>query len=352
MEGRADLALGLASSVGPVPFHDAEDAVDFSLRLHGRFPTVPVTTSPDASLLAQATAGLPAIRLGCDGDGLVVDGVAPSASELGAAARSAEGPAFRSLQVLADRLDDGADPGSDGVPVRVPILGPVTLAVELHLAGVPLSDATAMASSVVASRSVAALAALRRDGGGTGELRRLVTVVLSEPALVGSMHPTFSLLPTQVRAMLDPVVDALDDAAPTGELLIGVHVPGACDWPTVVASGVSFVCLPVDRSIVGWAPLVGDLLARGGRICWGVVPVDRPIGSSSEPHWRRLVALWTALVAEGVDPMLLRLRSSFSPADGLGRFDPNQAGLVMDLTIGVAERIRQQAVAARLALGA
>lgn len=351
MEGRAELALGLASSVGPVPFASADEAVDFSLRLHGRFPTVPVTTSREASLLAQAVSGVPAIAPSRDGDGLVIDGRVPSPDDVGAAAGSVDGPAFGSLHVMAERLAGSSDVGQ-AVPVRVPVLGPVTLAAHLHLAGVPLSEAAAVATAAVASRSVAALDALRRDATGRSEHHRPVTVVLCEPALVGSMHPTFPLLPARIRAILDPVVDALDRSASRGPLLIGVHVPGPCDWSTVVGSGASFLCLPVDRSVAGWAGLFGDLLERGGRICWGVVPVDRPIGSSADPHWRRLIALWTTLVSEGVDPMLLRLRSSFSPADGLGRFGTDQAALVMDLTVGVAERIRHQAVAARLSLGA
>jgi len=50
--------------------------------------------------------------------------------------------------------------------------------------------------------------------------------------------------------------------------------------------------------------------------------------------------------------MALRLRSSFSPADGLDAFGSSQAELVMELTAEVAERVSHQAVAARLSLGA
>lgn len=350
MEVAADLEFGLAGSVGPVPFVDASEAVDFTFRLHGRFPTVPVVTAPDASLLAQAVSGLP--RVAPVGEGLGLTGTPPTLDDAATAGRTGEGAPFDALRLTAQRL---AVPDEDvpAVAVRLPVLGPVTLSTYLHAAGVPLQQASELASATVAARAVTMLQVLLDATAAAPDATPpVIAVVLSEPALVGSMHPTYPLLPGQVRATLDPVVDALDCAAPDRRLLIGVHVPGACDWPTVVGSGASLLCLPVDRSILGWAPLFGDLLARGGRICWGAVPVDRPFGSSVDPHWRHLVGLWTGLVAEGVDPMLLRLRSSFSPADGLGHFGRTQAELVMDLTVALATRVRHQAVAARLSLGA
>lgn len=347
MEGRADLAFGLASSVGPVPFDSATEAVDFALRLHGRFPTVPVPTSPDASLLAQAIHGLTGI--GLSDDGVHLGDRLPSASDAAATALVVDGTPFAPLHTMAGRLRTLDDAGAVATPVRLPVLGPVSLAVSLSEAGLAIGEAAELATAIVAARSVAMLGALRSTSGAAG---RLVAVVLSEPALVGSMHPTFPLLPSQVRSMLDPVVDALDRAGSAESLLIGVHVPGPCDWSTVVGAGPSLVCVPVERSVVGWAGLFGDLLDRGGRICWGAVPVDRPIGASEDVHWRRLIGVWTGLVADGVDPMLLRLRSSFAPADGLQRFAPAQAELLMGLAVAVAERVRHQAVAARLSLGA
>lgn len=350
MEGRADLAFGLATSVGPLPFASADDAVELSLQLHPRFPTVPVTTAPDASLLSQALHGIPGLV--STGDRVEPSGVAPSPDEVAALAGELRAPAFDSLHLMESRLAslDGDAPAP--VPVRVPVIGPVTLSVALRRAGLAGPIAAGLAVGIVSGRAAAILESLQRRSLSAPGASRPVAVVLSEPALVGSMHPTFPLLPADVRGMLDPVVDALDRAAPTGSLLIGVHVPGPCDWPTVVRSGASMVCVPVDRSIAGWSTLFGDLLERGGRICWGAIPVDRPIGSSDGPHWRRLVELWTALVADGVDPMLLRLRSSFSPADGLAGFGVPQAELVMGLTVALAERVRHQAVAARLSLGA
>lgn len=348
MEDGADLDLGLAGAVGPVPFASVDDAVEFAMGRRGRFPTVPVTTSADASLLAQAVDGLTGSSI-LDGR-LQIVGTLPDDGEAAERAADLTGAPFAALRRTAVRLL-GPD-GRSSTAVRVPVLGPVTLAASLQAAGVAPSAAGRLATAAVSARAAAVLRALQVRDRDDGSPPRVVAVVLSEPALVGSMHPSFHLHPGDVRSLLDPVVDAIDRATAPGTGLIGVHVPGPCDWATVVAAGPSLLCVPVDRSIVGWSWLLGDLLERGGRICWGAVRVDRPIGSSPDPHWRRLIGLWTALVADGVDPMLLRLRSSFAPADGLQRFTPTQAAMVMDLTEAVAERVRRQAVAARLSLGA
>jgi len=368
--GAADLAFGLATSVGPVPFSSVDEAVDFVLRSQPRFPTVPVTLDPAASLLAQAVHGLVGLVAADDGSSLVLDGTSlPPDAALELAARI-DGAAFDAVRLLGDRVGEsllgpgtassatpgGAEMQPRSAAIRVPVLGPVTLSCHLRSAGMSEDDAHALATAVVRARSTAVLQELRRSVGSSRRsdpaARLPIAVVLSEPALVGSMHPTHPVLPRQVRAMLDPVVDALDRVGAAEPLLIGVHVPGPCDWPTVVASGVSYLPLPVDPAVTGWASLFGDLLERGGRLCWGAVPVDRPIGSSEAPHWRRLVELWTRLVADGVDPMLLRLRSTFAPADGLARFTPDGSATVMELTAKVAERVGHQTVAARLSLGA
>ena len=66
----------------------------------------------------------------------------------------------------------------------------------------------------------------------------------------------------------------------------------------------------------------------------------------------RLNALLCILVCGCADPMLLRTQALVSPAGGLDLFAREQVGLVLELTGAVALRIRHQAVASRLTLGA
>ena len=97
---------------------------------------------------------------------------------------------------------------------------------------------------------------------------------------------------------------------------------------------------------------LADVLDRGGRIAWGAVPVDQPLGTSEELLWRRLSALWCELVGAGMDPLLLRSRSLISPVDGLGHFGHTQAERLLDLVDEISLRVRRQAIGARLSLGA
>ncbi|MCC6185083.1 MAG: hypothetical protein IT194_10530, partial [Microthrixaceae bacterium] len=205
----ADLPFGLASAVGPVPFASADDAVAFALR-RPRYPTVPVTSDPSASLWAQAVSGLD--------DGVGAD----------AAGADLSGPAFAAARAFVEALAH-LDVASIPVAIRVPVLGPVTVASELRRLGRPAEDADRIAVEVVSARAVALLGLIRAAGAvPTSAAAPVVSVVLEEPALVGSMHPTFPRRPAEIRALLDPVIDALDRAAPPRSLLIGVHVAGPC----------------------------------------------------------------------------------------------------------------------------
>lgn len=337
----AELPSGRATSVGPLPVEDPEDAAALALDAGAGFPTVPVAAGLERSLLAQAVHGVDGIRLvppgrlEVDPDRLPDGGDLPELDRL-------DGAPFEALHRFLARRD----PASED-PLRLPVPGPVTVAVQLLAAGLGPARATAGAACVVRRRSVAMLAAVRRAAPGAP-----VAVVLVEPGLVGAMHPTFPLTPGSLRDLLDPVVADLDGADRTGSLVIGVHVPGRTDWGTVMDAGVSLVSAPADTGLVGWADRVGEFLDAGGRVAWGAVPVDRPLGTSEQRLWRNLAEVWGELVAVGVDPMLVRERSLVSPADGLAHFGRSQAGRVLDLTASLAARVQRQALAARLPIGA
>lgn len=343
--GVAVLPSALATSVGPVPFDDPRVAVDFAFEASPDFPTVPVLESLDASLLAQAVHDVHGVRVVAPGrveverpeclDAFAVDAVGAARWE------RPHGPPFAALDSFVARLDPAAD-----VPVRIGVAGPVTLAIALAAAGVTKDRALAAATALSTRRALTSLDVLTEARQGP------TAVVLVEPGLIGAMHPTFPLTPYQVRSLLDPVVGALDEAAAPGQLLVGVHVPGRTDWATIIGSGISLLSAPADAGLVGWAEPLLALMEAGGRIAWGAVPVDRPLGTGELRLWRGLAEVWGQLAAAGVDPVLVRDRSLLSPADGLAHFLPGQAELVASLTRSLAARVHRQLHAARLPLGA
>lgn len=341
MGGALELPFGCATSVGPVPFDEPGAAAEFALAASGLI-AAPTLSGVEGSLLAQAVQGLPGVDVTPPGLLCVDKAVLQHASgsevrlELG-------GPADAALGGFLSGLGPA---NGDRVGVRVAVLGPVTLALALRAAGLAQEPSLAIARLAVQRRASLVLSTVRAV---TSEP---VLVCLNEPGLIGAMHPTFPLTPAEVAELLEPVVWHLDRDPHAGQMLIGVHVPGRTDWRTVVATGVSLISTPVSDDLVGWAAQLADFLERGGRVVWGAVPVDQPLGSTEELLWRRLSAMWCALVGEGVDPLLLRSRSLVGPADGLGHFGASQARLALELVESISTRVRRQTVGARLTLGA
>ena len=341
-----ELRSGLATSVGPLPIGEPVAAARAALAAQPDMPTVPSPGAGGTSLLAQAVDGLDGVEATPAGllrleEGFDVD----AAIELATSWGLTLGRAHEGLRAFLAELEAAGPEGPQSL--RVPLLGPVSLALALRAAGVPLGEARQVAGAVVARRAEVLLSAVRRHLP-----HHTVLVCMNEPGLIGGMHPTFPLSPSETLDLLVPVVDRLDRHRRAGRLLIGAHVPGRTDWDVVIASGVSIVSLPAASGLCGWASSLGDFLDRGGRIAWGVVPVDQPLGTSEELLWRRLSALWCELVGEGLDPLVLRSRSLVSPADGLGHFGVPQAELALELVESISTRVRRQAVAARLSLGA
>lgn len=347
MGATVELRAGCATTVGPVPGTDVEEGVEFALSADSDLLTVPVFGSGPGSLLAQAVAGFSGVEVVPPGL-LRVDSHAFDPRAVPAGVRAADaselvaGPSFSAFHAFLERV--GAA-GSCGV--RIPVLGPVTLSLALRAAGVSSDDALHLAAEVVGRRAVALLRAARRSHGDG-----VAVVCATEPGLIGAMHPTFPLSPSDVLELLGSFVATVDRHAGDEPLLIGVHVPGRTDWETIVASGVSLISAPADAGIVGWAEVIGSFLDDGGRVAWGAVPVDQPLGTSEELLWRRLSGVWCELVGEGLDPLALRDRCLISPVDGLGHFGSSQARRVVELVGSLATRVGRQALGARLSLGA
>lgn len=346
MGDTVELRAGLATTVGPLPFADPEEAVSFALAALPDLPAVPTAGTGARSLLGQAVAGLVGVEV-LDHGLLEVAPAAFDAAEAAGAPATVSSAAFAALHEMLGRLPAHSDAHGGFVGVRATLTGPVTLSLALRAAGIPLTTATEVARSVVTRRSANLLGAIR-----AALPEHLAIVCLHEPGLVGAMHPTFPLAPTDVVDLLDPVVTALDTHPRAGKLLIGAHIPGRTDWETIIASRVSLVSTVADSQVTGWAAVLADFLDRGGRVAWGAVPVDQPLGSSEELLWRRLSGLWCELVAEGLDPLALRRQSLVSTVDGLGHFGPTQAELALGLVRSLSVRVGRQALAARLSLGA
>jgi len=331
----AALFGGVPTAVGSLPFVEVEAAVDAALALQPELPAAPSlpSRSPTEGMLAQIAAGLDGVRIAPDGN-LTVDrrlGPAPSDVPL-------DDDAWRSaLAFLA--ASAGRRPGA---AVKLQLTGPVTLAMALVAAGARPAKAFPIAGRHVDGR-VRALVAEAKATLGPGTP---LVLVLDEPGLTAAGDG----FPFGVDDTIDLLSSALASAGP--ETVTGVHCCGPTDWRLVLHAGPDLLSLPVGPSVVRDGGALGAFLDRGGWIAWGAVPTDRPLGEREDAHWRNLTGLWNDLSREGCDAMLLRTQAAVTPACGLAHHHPGQVSSLYGLVRRVAERVQDQALAARMSAGA
>jgi len=172
-------------------------------------------------------------------------------------------------------------------------------------------------------------------------------MVLDEPGLANSMHPTFPLDEDEVQELVGEVVHDLSPGA-----AVGVRVDGRADWSMLLRTGIAVLGAPVTAQLETAAAELARFLERGGVVAWGAVPTDEPLGTSADRLWRRLSALWCELVGEGIDPRLLRERSIITTAGELSSFGTSQAERAIALAQDLASRVFRQARGLHLSIGA
>ncbi|MFM7060915.1 MAG: hypothetical protein ACKOZL_07000 [Actinomycetes bacterium] len=328
------LVPGLATGIGSLPGSDAARAVEMVLAETPRLPFVPQlpNRSPREGMLAQWLEVLPEVTVAPDG-AIVVDRDAAS----GAPTITID-PASHSGLVALLAAARGRE--EEFGRIKVQMTGPLTLGVALMRAGLPSALAFERAK-VCAAEWAAHLQA-------TVEARLPATrmmLFLDEPALVrwaGGDDPIER----------DDAIDVLSSTLARVTCVTGVHVCGDGDLRVAHAAGPDVLGLTASDALVAESDTIMRHLEADGWIAWGAVPTDRPIGDSTEGPWRRLVGLWCDLTRRGCDPVRLRTHGLVTPACGLAGHGESQAVRALRVAREMADRIGDQAVAARLTVGA
>ena len=333
------LPAGVATSIGSLPHRDPGEAARFVLERNPELPAAPSlpNRSPAESMLAQAAWGVSGVIAGPDGS-IQLTG---RSSEVGRSRdpfRLDEEP-WVGLRVFLEQIQGRTD------PVKLQLTGPVTFGRALHLAGVDVDRAFAVAGATVRARAAELVASAR-----TLVPDAPLLVMLDEPGLVGSAHPRFPIEADQTLDLLSGAVAAIESMA--GPVLTGVHCCAAADWTTVLEAGPDVLAAPVDAGLAFVPGAIRSFFDRGGRIAWGAVPTDEPVGASSERPWRMLADTWCVLVRAGCDPGRLRRRSLVTPACGLAGHGLTQADRALRVAVAVGEHIHRQSTIARLTVGA
>jgi hypothetical protein len=330
-------ADGATAAVGSLPHVDPAAAAAFAI---GEFDIATIPSLPrrsvEESMLGQAVVGIAGVQIDAGG-GIVVDprAVDPAAT----ITTDIERHAFGGLRGF---LDLAAKVHLDGAAVKWQFVGPVTLGVALHRAGLERALAFEFALSTVRAR-LTHLSAVVSDA--LPNSRQMV--VLDEPWFAELMHPGFPIPPDEA---IDRMSSAM--AALPASTLTGVHCCAPCDVATLLASGPNVISLPVAPELVDWVGYLTRFLTEGGVIAWGVTATGGPVPSTSERQWRALSDLWCALVQRGCDPVMLRRQSLVTPQCGMVGHSASVARRIARLTAEVGKRVKDQSAATRFALGA
>lgn len=319
------------TSMGSLPHTNAAEAVELVLALHPALPAAPQLSAHDAreSMLGQVASALDGVE-GEFGGALIVDD--PDLVRVNEVEPTGAG--WTGVDAFIDAI------AGRHAPVKIQVAGPVTTALALMRAGLDQASAIALASHATSHLAERLAHRVTRAAPGSP-----VVAFLDEPGLTGLMRSDF---PVPVETVVDVLAEGL---AAFGEADTGVHCCGPTDWHVISAAGPSVLSLPVEP-LGDSAPAVAAHLEQGGWVAWGAVPTHRPIGTNPDPQWRALVELWCELTQNGCDPVRLRRQSLITPACGLAGHGESQAERVLELTTRIGERVHDQAVAARLSVGA
>ncbi|MCC6338531.1 MAG: hypothetical protein IT197_00970 [Acidimicrobiia bacterium] len=341
MEGTAQpepppgiLRAGVTTGIGSLPHTDPAAAAALSLELTPGLPFAPQLPrrTPWEGMVAQWAGALPEVEVCPDGS-VRVDPAAPAGDPV---------PRFdpeRHGGLLAFLDAAGRAPGPPD-RVKLQVVGPLTLAMALVRAGMPVAAAFNRSTLAVRAWVTALEDLVERALPGAGRL-----LLLDEPGLVAFAADD---APIDNDAAVDHLSHAL--AAVTGEA--GVHICGDGDVRIAFEAGPSVLAVSATPHLVGYASSLARHLDAGGWVLWGVIPTDGPIGETSESHWRTLSGVWCELTRRGCEPGALRRQALVSPACGLAGHGESQAVRALRLAAEVADRVGDQALAARLTLGA
>jgi hypothetical protein len=328
------LPAGAATGIGSLPHRDAQAAAALVLRCLPHLPAAPELPRRSAreTMVARWVSAVPEVEVGPRGE-LEVRGQVCDAPVQPAFDRDMHDGLLTFLEVAAAQARPPA-------AVKLQLTGPLTLGVALAHAGMP--HGLAFVRAVEASRTWARFLerAVQDRLPGTE-----LVLFFDEPALVqwaGDDPPLDR----------ETATDLLSGALAAPACRTGVHVCGAGDVHVALDAGPDIVALDLFELRYDAAHSLARFLEAGGRIAWGAVPTDRPVGESASPLWKALVDAWCELTKRGCDPIRLREQALVTPACGLAGHGTTQAERAMRLAREIGNRVLDQAAATRLTVGA
>ncbi len=333
-------AMFPATGVGSLPHRDPAKAVKAVLanfREVPYWPQLPRRTFLE-SMYVQFAAGLPASDI--EGEKLVVEGGERMMAEAERFYERFLSEDPSPFAVPADRAAGlAALLSSECGPchaVKGQLTGPVSFGLTVTDRGKKPLFYDAVGRDVLVKHL---LRVAQWQVGALSRLSRNVILVLDEPYLASVGSAILSLERADVVATLNEIFDGLPGT------LCGIHCCANTDWGLVLSTNaryLSFDAYDYAESLLLYPREVGDFLARGGKIAFGIVPTA-PEGiarETAESLADRMDAMLDRFAAKGISRDALARAAFVTPACGLGTLSEDDAERAIGLTAGLSELLR------------
>lgn len=337
---------GLATGIGSLPYKDPEQALDLIFKYSPDIPFWPQLPKRDVreGMVAQFSENLPYLK------------VAPEGLSFSAvSARERELELFYERIIAADidyfKISEGFAAGLlefyrrlkkeklESVKfIKCQITGPFTFAASIKdEGGIALLHDTVFMQVILKGLLMKALWQIRLFK----EFGKKMIMFIDEPYLgcFGSAYTPINRI---------DVVNGLSELASgikSQGVLTGAHCCGNTDWSIFTdikaLDIINFDAFDFQDKFLLYADDLRGFLARGGIICWGIVPTQSFSGSESPDLLAgKLKDGINTLVKKGLDRDLLQDQLLISPACGLGALEPEKAEKIFKLLSETSELIR------------
>jgi hypothetical protein len=142
------------------------------------------------------------------------------------------------------------------------------------------------------------------------------------------------------------VVELLEEVFAGIEGLKGIHCCGNTEWPLLLRTSLdilSFDAYEYAETLALHAEQVGEFLARGGTVAWGIVPAgDEALDETVESLVDRFHAVLGLLEAKGLHRDDLLASALIMPSCGCGSLEVATAVRVFELTSQVSKALQER----------
>ncbi len=327
---------GLATGIGSLPFTDADAALDLIFKYVPYLPFWPQLPkrSHTEGMVAQFSENLPCLEFSADGlffnprdkdKQLEIFYDRIIAADLNHFRIS---PDFAlGLHKFYQRLKKSDLSGTEFIKCH--ITGPFTFA-----AGINDENGRALLHEQVFMQAISKGLIMKAlwQADLFKEFGKKIILFVDEPYL-GAFGSAYTPLNRQdvVKTLKEFIGDIKSD-----NILTGVHCCGNTDWSIFTeVQGIDIINFDafdfMDKFLL-YAENLKNFLARGGIICWGIVPTQQFSGQETADFLiKRLKEGINVLIKKGIDEKLLFDNLMISPSCGLGTLAPQKAEKIFRL---------------------